>query len=146
MAHMEGNEFITLSEYMGRESSRVKFDNLKQNQLYTAMFRLKSDVTPAAKIATRVAEIAEYGGSVAVSFAFLDDSLQPGETKQAVFRNGYMTSFENGLNLYSIDDAGLATPAAFAVQGYFRDYFDDFYNYMRVNGESLEQGLLTLSR
>ncbi len=148
MAFMEDNQFINLEEYEASRANRVNEYLIRPEEIYMAMFRLDSQDTPAAKIATRVLEVASIAaeGVVEVKFTFLDGGLQGTEYKTARCRNGYLVQFgggnENGLKIFSADEKGETSPDIEVKQGYFKDYFEDFYNYMRLESKRLEMASL----
>lgn len=130
MASMEGNAPITLGEYMSHEKTRVDGLKLQADSMYTAMFRLDSKTLPAVKVAIHLIEVVRDEGPMVITFAPLDSDLHDGEPVEAFFRNGYVNNFSDKIVIPGIPSGSSVGLGVMALQGYFRDYFSDIYDYL----------------
>ena len=118
MAFLEEADYCSLEEYTNHIDNRAVESELKPNDLFMLMMRLKDARSEAAKAAIKIEKISEGSGLVAVKFAFLDEDLNPTSSATEKMSSGIIRNFEDSIFV----DEEISKEFNIA-EGYLRDYY-----------------------
>jgi hypothetical protein len=137
MASMEPSGFCTLNEYDQNKKKRIRDGSeLQPDDLYTLMLRLGSDAYAAARKTVKLSETKRQHGLFVIKMAFVNPNLKVEARTVTTISDGYVNEF-NGVVLMGHKKVDGSQDRLPIIEGYLKDYWDEFYDFMRESDERL---------
>jgi hypothetical protein len=125
MAFLEEAQFCGAEEYNTGVSKRITALELRQEDFYMMMFRLKGDQREAAKLAVKMLKVARPAGITVVKFAVVDTELKEGYVATEKLTDDFVAGAET-IAVRDREFGGVYNVS----EAYFKDYFEDQFGDM----------------